>query len=109
MRAHTRGRLAAKGSRDCRGAWPGWRTILFPWCDVSVLTAHKILIASAVAMFLGYGIWECLRYPDPGGVGALVRGSLSAAAAVALGVYLRSLFRHGGWTEHLRGSSSLKR
>ena len=72
---------------------------------VSVLTAHKILIGSAVAMFLGYGIWEFLRYPDPGGIGALLRGSLSAAAAVGLGVYLRSLFRRGGWTEHVRGYS----
>ncbi|MBI4736636.1 MAG: hypothetical protein HY766_11380 [candidate division NC10 bacterium] len=66
---------------------------------MSVLAAHKILIASAVAMFLGYGVWEFLRYPDPGGVGALVRGSLSAAAAVGFGVYLRSLFRRGGGTE----------
>ena len=72
---------------------------------VSVLTAHKILIGSAVAMFLGYGIWEFLRYPDPGGMGALLRGSLSVAAAVGLGVYLRTLFRRGGWTEHVRGSS----
>lgn len=72
---------------------------------MSVLTAHKILIASAVAMFLGYGIWEFLRYPDPGGMGALLRGSLSAAAAVGLGVYLRTLFHRGGWTEHVRGSS----
>ena len=72
---------------------------------VSVLTAHKILIASAVAMFLGYGIWEFLRSPDPGGIGALLRGSLSAAAAVGLGVYLRTLFHRGGWTEHVRGSS----
>jgi len=72
---------------------------------VSVLTAHKILIGSAVAMFLGYGIWEFLRYPDPGGMGALLRGSLSAAAAVGLGVYLRTLFHRGGWTEHVRGSS----
>ncbi|OGB89436.1 MAG: hypothetical protein A3H39_06630 [candidate division NC10 bacterium RIFCSPLOWO2_02_FULL_66_22] len=72
---------------------------------MSVLTAHKILIGSAVAMFLGYGIWEFLRYPDPGGMGALLRGSLSAAAAVGLGVYLRTLFHRGGWTEHVRGSS----
>lgn len=76
---------------------------------MSVLTAHKVLIVSAVAMFLGYGVWEFLRYPDPRGVGALVRGSLSAAAAVGFGVYLRSLFRRGGWTEHVRGSSSPKR
>ena len=73
---------------------------------MSVLMAHKILIASAVAMFLGYGIWEFLRYPDPGGVGALVRGSLSAAAAVGLGVNLQRQFRRGGRTQHVRGSST---
>jgi hypothetical protein len=60
---------------------------------VSVLTAHKILIASAVALFLGYGLWELLRYPQPGGSGALLRGGLSEAGALCLGVYFRSLFR----------------
>ncbi len=44
---------------------------------MSVLTAHKILIASAVALFMGYGVWELLRYPDPGGVGALLRGGIT--------------------------------
>ena len=60
---------------------------------MSVVTAHKILIGSAVAMFLGYGIWEFLRYPEPGGAGALLRGGLSAAAAVGLGVYLGYVVR----------------
>lgn len=61
--------------------------------DVAVLTAHKILIASAVALFLGYGIWELLGYPDPGGSAALLRSGLSGMAAVGLGLYLRFLFR----------------
>lgn len=64
---------------------------------MSVLTAHKILIASAVVLFLGYGVWEMLQYPNPGGVGALVRGGLSWLAALGLGVYLRAVFRRGGW------------
>lgn len=65
--------------------------------SVTILTAHKILIASAVALFLGYAVWELLRYPDPGGPAALVRSGLSAAAAIGLGIYLRAVFRRGGW------------
>ena len=72
---------------------------------MSVLTAHKILIASAVALFLGYGIWELLRYPSPGGTGALVRGAFSGVAAVGFGAYLRVLFRHGGWADRMRNLS----
>jgi hypothetical protein len=60
---------------------------------VSVLTAHKILIASAVALFLGYGIWEMMRAPQSGEAAALVRGGLSELAAFGLGLYLRYLVR----------------
>jgi hypothetical protein len=63
---------------------------------VSVLTAHKILIASAVALFLGYGVWELLRSPEPGSAGALARGGLSWLAALGLGRYLMTLFRREG-------------
>lgn len=65
--------------------------------SMTILTAHKILIASAVALFLGYAVWELLRYPDLGGPAALVRSGLSAAAAIGLGIYLRAVFRRGGW------------
>lgn len=64
---------------------------------VTILTAHKILISSAVALFLGYAVWELLRYPDPGGPAALVRSGLSVAAGVGFGIYLRVVFRRGGW------------
>jgi hypothetical protein len=76
-----------------------------PGGTVTILTAHKILIASAVALFLGYAVWELLRYPDPGGPAALARGGLSAAAAVGLGVYLRMVFRRGGWLARGRDAS----
>jgi hypothetical protein len=65
--------------------------------SVTILTAHKILIASAVVLFLGYAVWELLRYPDPEGPAALVRSGLSLAAALVLGIYLRAVFRRGGW------------
>ena len=72
---------------------------------VTILTAHKILISSAVALFLGYAVWELLGYPDPGGPAALVRSGLSLAAAVGLGIYLRVVFRRGGWITHGRKPS----
>ena len=56
---------------------------------VSILTAHKILITTAIIFFLFYAVWEIRNYPDPGGVGALLRGSISGIAACGLGIYLR--------------------
>jgi hypothetical protein len=55
---------------------------------VTVLTAHKILIASAVALFFGYAGWEWRHY-TAGDASAWVRSLISAVAAVALAIYLR--------------------
>lgn len=71
---------------------------------MTILTAHKILIASAVALFLGYAVWELLGYPGLGGPAALVRSGLSATAALVLGVYLWIVFRRGGWGTRQRGA-----
>jgi len=56
---------------------------------VSIRTAHKILITTAILLFLFYGIWEIRNYPDPGGRWALLRGIISGVAACGLGIYLR--------------------
>ncbi len=56
---------------------------------MSVTTAHKILITTALIFFLFYAIWEIRHYPEPGGVWALVRGMISALVAIGLGLYLR--------------------
>jgi hypothetical protein len=56
---------------------------------VSVTTAHKILITAAILFFVFYAIWEIRHYPGGGGGWALVRGIISAAAAVGLALYLR--------------------
>lgn len=60
---------------------------------MSVQTAHKILIATAVLFFLGYGVWELSRYSHSGEVGAVLRGLGSLVGAVGLGVYLRWFIR----------------
>jgi hypothetical protein len=60
---------------------------------VSLETAHKILIATAVLFFLGYALWELRRYVSLGEMGALWRGVGSMLAAIGLGVYLRSFIR----------------
>jgi hypothetical protein len=58
-------------------------------CAVSIRTAHKILITTAIVFFLFYAIWEIRNYPDPGGMWALLRGIISGIAACGLGIYLR--------------------
>jgi hypothetical protein len=60
---------------------------------VSVTTAHKILIATAVLFFFGYALWELRRYSQIGDVGALLRGIASLVGTVGLGLYLRAFIR----------------
>lgn len=55
---------------------------------MSLLTAHKILIGTAVALFTGYAVSE-LRQHLSGDSAALLPALLSALAAAALTVYLR--------------------
>lgn len=55
---------------------------------MTVLTAHKILISSSVAMFVVYSAWELHNYTG-GDASALLRSILAGAAAVGLAVYLR--------------------
>jgi hypothetical protein len=56
---------------------------------VSIRTAHKILIATAIVFFLFYAIWEIRHYSGAGGSAALLRGIISAVIACGLGLYLR--------------------
>ena len=56
---------------------------------MTVRTAHKILITTAIVFFLFYAIWEIRHAPGPGGIWALLRGIISGVAALGLGLYLR--------------------
>ncbi len=55
---------------------------------MSLLTAHKVLISTAIALFAGYALSE-LRRLLSGDTAALLPAMLSALAALGLGIYLR--------------------
>jgi len=58
---------------------------------VTLLTAHKILISTAVLFFFGFALWELRNYFDTGDLWAIFRGFLYLLVAVGFGFYLRSL------------------
>ena len=62
---------------------------------MSLLTAHKILIASAIALFFLYAGWEVDNFVGSGDGWALPRAVAAAIAAIGFGVYLRSVWRRG--------------
>lgn len=59
---------------------------------VTITTAHKILIASAVALFALYAGWEFRRYLH-GDPDAVLRSAGAAAVALGFAGYLRWFWR----------------
>jgi hypothetical protein len=60
---------------------------------VSVPTAHKILIATAIGFFLVYALWELARYTESGETPALAWSVAATITAIGLAVYLRRFIR----------------
>lgn len=58
---------------------------------MSLLTAHKILISTAVVFFFGFSLWELTGYLKTGDLWASLRSILYLLVAVGFGFYLRSL------------------
>ena len=58
---------------------------------MTLLTAHKILISTAVLFFFGFAFWELSNYFDAGNLWAIFRSVLYLLVAVGFGFYLRSL------------------
>jgi len=56
---------------------------------MSLITAHRILIVSAIIAFVVYGGWE-VAHAGASRL-ALVRGAAAVAAAVGFGLYLRTV------------------
>lgn len=59
---------------------------------MKLMTAHKILISSAVVFFFFFAGWEYRNYSG-GDAAALWRAGLYAVAAVGFAVYLANLKR----------------
>jgi hypothetical protein len=56
---------------------------------MSLITAHRILISCAIALFVGYAVWEVTHAsPD-----STIRSAAALAAAVGFGLYLRTVKR----------------
>ena len=58
---------------------------------MTLLTAHRILISTAVVFFFGFALWELRNYFDTRNLWAIFRGFLYLLVAVGFGFYLRSL------------------
>jgi len=58
-----------------------------------LLTAHKILISTAVVFFFGFGLWEMRNYLDTENAWAVFRGIFYILVSLGFAVYLKSLKR----------------
>ncbi len=58
---------------------------------MSLLTAHKILISTAVVFFFGFALWEFRNYFSMGNLWALFRSVLYFLVSVGFALYLKSL------------------
>jgi hypothetical protein len=56
-----------------------------------IMTAHRILIATAIVFFVIYAFWEASGVRD--GRGSWWRGALAMAGAFGLALYFRTLPR----------------
>jgi hypothetical protein len=60
---------------------------------MKLITAHKILISSAVVFFVFFAIWEWTNYSGNGDGWAVWRGVLYFIVALGFAVYLKNLKR----------------
>lgn len=60
---------------------------------MSLMTAHKILIAVSILFFFGYALRSLLDYFSRGNLAPLLGSGMSALAALGLAFYLRAFLR----------------
>ena len=60
---------------------------------MKLITAHKILIATATLFFLFFASWELRRFLDSGVSWAMARSVLYLLVALGFGIYLMTLKR----------------
>jgi len=65
---------------------------------LTLLTAHRILIGTAVVFFAFYASWEVKRARSSGAPAGYVRAAASLAAAGGLGLYFLTLRHRNGGT-----------
>jgi hypothetical protein len=63
---------------------------------VTLLTAHRILISTAVVFFVFFSVWEVNNFLKAGNSWNLGRAAIYLLVAVGFAVYLKSLKRWYG-------------
>ena len=58
-----------------------------------LITAHKILISTAVVFFFFFGFWELRNYLSSDNIWAAFRGVCYFLVAIGFGVYFKNLDR----------------
>jgi len=58
---------------------------------MSLITAHRILIGTAVIFFLVFAAWELREYVRTGDGWSVVRAAVSATASIGWALYLRTV------------------
>ena len=61
-----------------------------------MITFHRFLITTAIIFCVVFAAWSATAYQRNGGAGTLALGVAFAAAAIALGYYLKNLKRFLG-------------
>lgn len=63
---------------------------------MTLLTAHKILILTAVLFFAFYGSWELSSFSATGAPGAALRSLLAFLVTIGFALYLRAIWTKSG-------------
>lgn len=58
---------------------------------MTLLTAHRILISTAVVFFFGFALWELSNYSNTGNSWALFRSLIYFFISVGFAFYLKRL------------------
>jgi hypothetical protein len=70
------------------------RSAIYLWFTqrvVKLITAHKILIFSAVVFFTFFALWELRGYSNSGESWAVFRSLLYLLVSLGFGIYLKNL------------------
>lgn len=66
---------------------------------MSLISFHRLLIASAILFCFGYAVWELVHFWVVGEGGSLVLGLVFVVLGVLLSIYLTRLRRYVGYVE----------
>ena len=67
--------------------------VVFYYQLMTLITAHRILISTAIVFFFGFGLWELNNYLDTGDLWSSIRGLLYLSVSAGFALYLKFLKR----------------